>query len=980
MTARTTRSGETDSERLNALNSLEFLAFLRNLDVRLWVENGALRCDAPRDVLSPVIREQLSAREAGLRRLLEVGGSKLHAITPVSKAGWLPQSHAQQRLWLTHQLAPDSTAYHMAGAVRLDGALSVTALEGAFDLMLQRHDILRTVFAMRDGLAVQRVGPILSFRLPVVDLGGLAPEPRESFLHRLAREQSGPPFDLENGRLLRVQLLRQNPCRHLLPFCMHHIVSDEGSINIFYAEIETLYQAISRGQPSPLRPLPIQYADYACWQAQRLQGAYLRELMSYWLPILTEGASLPAAPYLPQDHARPPTPTFRGARRPFRLSAPLSQALEQLAKAEQCTLFTLLLTAFAALLHRYGNPEQVMIGTPISGRRQEETEQLIGFFVNILLIRVFPAGNPSFRQLLRQVHDQVMGAFAHEEMPFDLLLTALKERGVPDPKSLARVSFALHHAPARTAAGFSGGPAMSAMGVERGGAQTDLLLIMERKDGCLNGTFEYATDLFETLRINRIIEDWRLLLEGVAEDADRPLALLPPRLPQALAGPDRAKTKQENIGVLAERTNLTMNQLLFWVGQKLYAGSPLFNMGGIAWIKGPLIVDRLRAALRILVRTNDALRTVFLASEGVPYRKVRDRMDVDLPYTDLSFLPPAGATKAQRLWSYPRRALAWVKDPEGFAQARALPWKEGGPEGVRDWAGTFCREPFDLKRRLFRLALFKIAPRTHALVLAYHHLLGDAFVGALFLRRLSEIYAGINVDEEHAAPSPPQFEAYFRQERARIKSKRYARLQRFWDAYLKQDLEAIHFYGVSADAMDAANVVGRRVSLPLSAAGLEILKARYGMEWRQSGDLTLLQIFATVFASWLHRISGLRRLGLGIACALLFAPLASGQGLLVDRRPGVPVAGSFQVESAAVDADIRDQVARVRVSQTLSNPTSATIEAEYLFPVPDTGTIQDFINMVLGIFRLLGQQCGAIENRQFFFWNRQQATLVEGPV
>ena len=314
----------------------------------------------------------------------------------------VPLSFAQQRLWFLDQYESNSSVYNIPSALRLKGALDVTALEQSLNEIVRRHESLRTTFSAVDGEPVQVIASALKMSLPFKDLMDLPESDRENEAQRLAMEQAREPFELSQAPLLRVILLRLGPYDHVLVLTMHHIVSDGWSRGVLYRELSLLYQAYTQGKPSPLAELSIQYADFAVWQRQWLQGEVLENQLSYWKKQL-EGA--PAILNLPTDRPRPAVQSYRGANQSIELPPELTQGLKALSAQQGVTLFMTLLAAFQTLLHRYTGQNDIVVGSPIANRNRAEIEGLIGFFVNTLVMRTDLRGNPTFKELLTRVRE-----------------------------------------------------------------------------------------------------------------------------------------------------------------------------------------------------------------------------------------------------------------------------------------------------------------------------------------------------------------------------------------------------------------------------------------------------------------------------------------------------------------------------------------------------------------------------------------------
>src|SRR5215211_4589897 len=434
-----------------------------------------------------------------------------------------PLSFAQERLWFLQQLEPEDTSYNIRQGIRVKGALEVGALQQSFTEIVSRHEALRTRFEMVNGEPVQviEVPTAMNIRLHLEDLSGLPPHEREAQAMQSATEEARQPFDLQRGPLMRTRLVRLSEEEHLLLLTMHHIVSDGWSLGVFWRELERLYEAFSEKRPSPLEELPIQYADYAVWQRQWLRGELLEEQLGYWKEQLAE---LPILE-LPTDHARPAVQTHRGARQTLALSRSLTEALKELARREGVTLFMVLLGAFQVLLSRYVGQEDVAVGTPIVGRNRSETERLIGFFVNTLVMRTDLSGDPSFREVLSRVREVCLGAYDHQDLPFEKLVEELQPERDLSRVPLSQVFFALQNVP-REALKLPN-LALERQNVEGGTVKFDLSLFLFEEDQGLKGRLVYNADLFDDETIERMLGHLHTLLRGIVEDPDQRLSELP---------------------------------------------------------------------------------------------------------------------------------------------------------------------------------------------------------------------------------------------------------------------------------------------------------------------------------------------------------------------------------------------------------------------------------------------------------------------
>jgi amino acid adenylation domain-containing protein/non-ribosomal peptide synthase protein (TIGR01720 family) len=442
-------------------------------------------------------------------------------IVPVPRAGALPLSFAQQRLWFLDQLDPHGAAYNIPAALRLRGALDAGALSRAFAEVVRRHEALRTAFAMSGAEPAQLVQlPPDTWPLPLVDLAHL-PDP-EPEARRLAAEEAARPFDLAHGPLLRTALLRLREHEHLLLVTVHHIVSDGWSTGVLVREIAALYEAFSAGRPSPLPELLLQYADFALWQRSWLSAQRLDAQLTFWKERLAGAPTLE----LPTDRPRSAARGHRAGEHPLSLSPELTAALLRLSRERGATLFMTLLSAFQVLLARHASQSDVCVGTPVANRNRTEIEPLIGFFVNTLVLRADLADDPTFLDLLERGKTSALAAYEHQDLPFEKLVEALGGARDLDRTPLFQAMFALQNMPlgALRLPGLELAPERLAAGT----AKLDLFLTLAERDGALVGELEYDADLFDAATIARLVEHFEVLLAGVVGDPTRPVSALLP--------------------------------------------------------------------------------------------------------------------------------------------------------------------------------------------------------------------------------------------------------------------------------------------------------------------------------------------------------------------------------------------------------------------------------------------------------------------
>jgi amino acid adenylation domain-containing protein/non-ribosomal peptide synthase protein (TIGR01720 family) len=464
---------------------------------------------------------------AGLARAIDQAtraacGLPASPIGRIPRDGDLPLSFAQQRLWFLDHLEPGSPLYSIPAAVRMTGRLDLAAFERSIHEIVRRHEALRTTFVTVDGQARQVIAPELRLSIPVRDLAGLLAEEREAEARRLAAEEARRPFDLAQGPLMRVSLLRLSEEEHVALVTMHHIISDGWSVGVLIHEVAHLYNAFAQGLPSPLPELPIQYADFARWQRAWLTSEVVQPQLDYWREQLGAGSSVLE---LPTDRSRPAMQSYRGDCRSFTLPVELSTAIRALCRQEGATLFMVLLAAFQTLLHRYSGQGDIRVGTPIANRNRAEIENLIGFFVNTLVLRADLSGNPTFRELLRQVRETALGAYAHQDVPFEMVVDALEPERDLSYSPLFQVMFALQEVPLRALE--LAGLTISPVDVHSGTAKFDMSLFVDEHGDELRGVLEYNSDLFEAATIERMLNHFTVLLQGIVADPGRSVSDLP---------------------------------------------------------------------------------------------------------------------------------------------------------------------------------------------------------------------------------------------------------------------------------------------------------------------------------------------------------------------------------------------------------------------------------------------------------------------
>lgn len=476
----------------------------------------------------PVTKELSEAKRLLLKKYLR--GDPLKTadeslrIRPRPLGQPAPLSLTQEQVWLRAQKSADLPPfYNDSIIIHRHGTLDPRVLERSFTEIIRRHEAWRTTFDTMDSQPVQIIHPPpAAVPLPVVNLQEMLSLEREAEAHRLATEDARKLFDLKKGPLVRAKLIALTEDEHWLALTMHRSVTDGVTVNtVLPTELASLYEAFSAGQPSPLAELPIQYADYAYWQRQWMQTGAFASQLAYWRDRL-----MPEPPALrwPADRPRPASSIYRGAIRPFTIPNQLVQRLNEMSRAENVTLFMSLLAGFSALLNRYTNQEDMVVGTLApSGRKRSEVQNLMGYFLNPVPLRMNLCGNPTFRELLQRARDVVLGAIANDDVPFEYVMAKAGFSSDPNRRPLFEVVISLAPATPDLGPGWS----QTFMDVESGGSRWGLYLELgERPDGLL-GRAQYNPDVFEATTIGRTLQEWQVLLETGASNPELRVSELP---------------------------------------------------------------------------------------------------------------------------------------------------------------------------------------------------------------------------------------------------------------------------------------------------------------------------------------------------------------------------------------------------------------------------------------------------------------------
>ena len=457
-----------------------------------------------------------------LQNLQSTSRSQAPQIQPVSRVGRLPLSFAQQRLWFLDRYESDRAVYNIPYALRLLGPLEVDRLRASLTRIVHRHEALRTSIATVEGEPFQVIAASLEVDVPVLDLSHLPEEEREEQARTSVLAEARRPFNLASGPLVRTQLIRLSALEHLLLLSLHHIISDGWSISLLLGELKEYYRSLSEGVEARVAELPLHYADYAVWQRQWLQGGELDRQAGYWKERLSRARALLE---LPTDHPRPALQSYCGACELMQLSPTLSDKLKVFSRREGVTLFMTLVAGFKVLLSRYSGQEDVVIGSLVAGRTRREFEHLIGFFVNTLALRTDLSGDPTVRELLVRVREVAMGAYAHQDLPFEKLVEELRPPRSLSYSPLIQVLFVLQNTPRADME--IAGLEMRREAVHSGTSKFDITLAVEETSAGLRGAFEYNTDLFDEGTIRRMAGHYQRLLEGIVTYPEQPISQLP---------------------------------------------------------------------------------------------------------------------------------------------------------------------------------------------------------------------------------------------------------------------------------------------------------------------------------------------------------------------------------------------------------------------------------------------------------------------
>ncbi|MFE1744071.1 amino acid adenylation domain-containing protein [Coleofasciculus sp. H7-2] len=834
-------------------------------------------------------------KRALLARLLQEKASKAKFQYPLS--------YGQQILWLLYQNAPESPAYNVAFTARIRGNVDIFALRKAFQMLSDRHPSLRNTFAIQNNEPVQEVHGYQEVYFEQID----AATWNADELARQVFKTYQRPFNLEQEPVMRVNLFTRSVEEHILLLTIHHIACDGWSIWLILDELRVLYSAAKQGTSASLPALTLTYGDYVRWQNEMLAGADGERLWTYWQKQLA--GELPML-NLPTDRPRPPVQTFNGASHPFRLTQELTQQLLQLSQAEGTTLYMTLLAAFQVLLHRYTGQEDILVGSPMTGRTQTEFTPIVGYFMNLLVLRGNLSENPTFKAFLSQVRQTVLGAIAHQDYPFPLLVKQLQPNHDPSRSPLFQVSFILQK-PQQFAesielvAGIEAGVAVNWDDIQlkpfkmaRQEGAFDLTLEMVVGKETLFGEFKYNTDLFDASTIKRMKNHFQTLLEGIVANLNRQLSELPlltkAERQQLLGNLNEATSLVEgkDFNNFRDRSNLTANQFLIWLGQQLYPEALVYNNAFSISIPAYISLAHFQAAFQALVNASDALRTVIEEIDGVPQQRVIANFPYTVEYFDFSQI--------------------------------------SDPDELQSWIDRRSQISFDLKNCLFDCVLLKLSEQKYVWYLKIHQIIADGFSFGLIFEYVSTLYERSLNNELQEPFQIPQFQDYITYDKKYQESSRYLKAKAYWEQKLSEPIEPMAFYG---QRRLKQTTLAERVACDLGVDRTQKLKAIAACEavTGSTDNTSLFNILLGILAIYLYHICGKKRISIGM-------PLHNRRSKIFKKT-----IGSFAQE-VPLRIEIEEDDSILSLINRISSTTSEAIRyGQYALENPIQNPIYDIL-------------------------------------
>lgn len=677
---------------------IQFLSDLRSLGVILSLDGERLICNAPKGAITAQIRQELADRKQEILVFLREPAA-LSALSDGHRGlSDLPLSRSQRRLWFLAQMDPGNPVYNVVIALRLDGRLNRPALERSLQTLVDRHESLRTSFYHREGLPFARVLDGAEWTSPFVDVSSTPERKAEEKARQLALTEARRPFDLGSPSLFRANLIRSSHQRHLLLLVVHHIVADGWSLGILAKELGELYAALMAGQQPALPAITFQYRDYVRWEQSEGEQAAQRQI-SFWLDRLA--GPLPILD-LAGSRRRPQVQTSSGRRIAVAIERPLAEQIRELSRQTGSTPFMLLLAAFKALLAGYTGLEDILVGTPTSNRQRQEFAPVMGFFVNTLVLRTDLSGNPTFFDLLARMKESATFAYAHQDVPFDLLVEKLQPRRNLSHSPLVQVMFTVQNVPMADLQlpGLTVRPEQLDPGI----ARADLSVEIWPDGEGYRCDFEYNTDILDEETIREIQSGYLDFLHHATADPSLPIREVPLSrgVPQLLLA-------KRNETLPANAHPLSRSQRRLWFLNQVDPENAVYNIAVALALDGPLSREVLEQALKALVERHESLRTRFAQKDGVPYAVVEGPGDWQAEFVDYSFLSPA------------------MQEDEVLRFAREA-----------------ARTPFSLDLApLFRASLIRKSANQHVIVLVMHHIISDGWSLGVLAKELGVIYESL---------------------------------------------------------------------------------------------------------------------------------------------------------------------------------------------------------------------------------------------
>ncbi|HVT97022.1 MAG TPA: condensation domain-containing protein, partial [Acidobacteriaceae bacterium] len=730
---------------------VEFLSDLRAGGIILSAEGDRLLCNAPRGAMTEDIRKTIAAHKPEILDFLRSSAGTITARQ--GKPGDAsPLSRSQQRLWFVSQMDPGNPVYNVVIALGLHGPLHQSAMEQSLRALVDRHESLRTSFHQQEGKPWSEVSERVEWRCSFVDLSAHPPSFAAEEARRLALEESRRGFDLSSAPLFRASLFRISPDEHLLLLVVHHIVADGWSLGLIAKDLGAFYAAVVAGKNPNLAELPATYRDYVQWEQQDVVRA-TREQLPFWTEQL-KGA--PPILEIPGDRQRPALQTFRGQRIAVRIEPELAQRIADLCRTTGSTSFMVLLAGFTVLLHQYTDQDDILVGSATSNRQRKEFAPIVGFFVNNLVLRTHLGGNPSFSELLQRVRKTAHDAYAHQEIPFDLLVEKLQPQRRTGHSPLVQVFFTLQNLPleAIELAGLRVVPVQLDPGI----ARADLAVeIWPEADG-YRCDFEYSTDLYNDETMTAMQAQYVRLLREAVERPDTPIRQLPllsdeesrqllvrrrrtaSPVPNSLNGSpiETARavelTRRASSGSGAMRADilpgehpLSRSQQRLWFLDQLDPGNPVYNIAIAIRLDGPLNRAAFEDALRFILRRHESLRTRFIERDGVPVAVIDEGEDWRLDFVDVSAVP----------------------EREQHETILGLVLKESQRPYVLD------------QGPVFRVTLYRKNDQEHVALIGMHHIVSDGWSLGVLSQELGRVYqAYVRHETPPLPPLPLQFREF----------------------------------------------------------------------------------------------------------------------------------------------------------------------------------------------------------------------------